>query len=316
MKHLKLEQRYAIKAYLQSGKTRVFIAKELGVSERTIRRELKRNCTKTGSYNADFAQELTNERKERFAINRKFDDNMKRHIDEKLKEEQWSPEQIKGTCDENHIAMVSVERIYQYIREDKAQGGVLYKHLRHQLKHRKRPVGGKNEIIKDRVSIDERPQEINDKERLGDWEMDLIVGPENKGAILTLTERQTNFFMMEKLPNGKNAKMLAQVVIKLLLPYKEYVHSITTDNGSEFAEHKEIAKRLNTKVYFAHPYCSWEKGLIEYTNKLIRQYIPKKESFDNYSDMDIKEIQYKINRRPRKNLNFENPKNAFFKGIA
>ncbi len=174
-------------------------------------------------------------------------------------------------------------------------------------------AGAKTERIKDRLSIDERPPEINDKERFGDWEMDLIIGKNNKTAIVTLVERQTGFFMMEKLPQGKNAKSVAKTVIKMLFPYKDQVHSITTDNGGEFAEHKRITSKLDAKVYFAHPYCSWEKGLIEYTNKLIRQYIPKKESFDKYNDMVIKQIQYKINRRPRKNLNFETPKNLFFK---
>lgn len=188
--------------------------------------------------------------------------------------------------------------------------------MRHRLKHRKRPVTGKHEVIKDRLSIDERPQEVNDKERFGDWEMDLIVGKENKGAIVTLVERQTGFFMMEKLPHGKNAKMLANKVVDMLLPYKQNVHSITTDNGSEFAEHKTIAKKLETKVYFAHPYCSWEKGLVEYTNKLIRQYIPKKKPFDNYNKKNIREIQRKINRRPRKNLNFECPTKLFFTFVA
>ncbi len=313
MKHLKLEQRYAIKAYLQSGKTKVFIANELGVSERTVRRELNRNSTKTGTYNPDFAQELADERKERFRVNRKFDDNMKRYINEKLKQEQWSPEQIKGVCDQENRPMVSVERIYQHIRQDKASGGELYKQLRHRLKHRKRMAGAKTERIKDRLSIDERPAEVNDRERFGDWEMDLIIGKNNKTAIVTLVERQTGFFMMEKLPQGKNAKSVAKTVIKMLLPYKEKAQSITTDNGSEFADHKTITAKLGAKIYFAHPYCSWEKGLIEYTNKLIRQYIPKKESLDKYNDMEIKQIQYKINRRPRKNLNFETPKNLFFK---
>ncbi len=205
--------------------------------------------------------------------------------------------------------MVSVERIYQHIRQDKAVGGELYKQLHHRLKHRKRMAGAKTERIKGRLSIDERPAEVNDRERFGDWEMDLMMGKGNKTAIVTLVERKTGFFMMAKSSQGKNAKS----VIKMLLPYKEKAHSKTTGNGSEFADHKAITAKLDAKVYFTHPYCSWEKGLIEYTNKLIRQYLPKKESLDKYNDMEIKQIQYKINRRPRKNLNFETPKNLFFK---
>ena len=121
---------------------------------------------------------------------------------------------------------------------------------------------------------------------------------------------------MKKLKRGKNAKSLARELFLLLLPYKNFVHSITSDNGSEFYEHKQIAKQLDADYYFAHPYSSWERGLNEYTNGLIRQYIPKKQLFTNYDDDFIKTVQHKINRRPRKKLNFDAPKNRFFKKVA
>ncbi|KAA6347605.1 hypothetical protein EZS27_004935 [termite gut metagenome] len=203
--------------------------------------------------------------------------------------------------------MVSHERIYQFIREDKASGGVLYKNLRHRLKHRKRAVGSKKVVIPDKVSIEQRPEIINQKQRFGDWEIDTIVGKENQGAILTATERKTGFLLMKKLPKGKHAKALAKELIFLLLPYKDHVHSINSDNGTEFYEHKWIAQKLDANYFFAHPYSSWEKGLNEYTNKLIRQYIPKKQTFNNYDDNRIKSIQLKINRRPGKNLILRNP---------
>jgi IS30 family transposase len=316
MKHLKLEQRYAIKAYLNSGMSSEFIASKLGVHECSIRRELKRNPTKNGGYNPDFAQKLANERKERFAINRRFDENMARIINEKIKQEQWSPEQIKGHCNKHGIPMVSIERIYQYVREDKTNGGNLYKDLRHKLKHRKRPAHDKQQAIKDRVSIGERPDIINNKERFGDWEIDLIVGKENKGAMVVIVERKTAMFFIRKLEHGKNAEKLAEVVIDMLLPYKEHVKSITSDNGSEFAKHKQIVKKIEASFFFAHPYASWERGLSEYTNKLIRQYIPKKSNFKEFDNEYVKQVQYKINRRPRKNLNFENPMKVFYKFVA
>jgi IS30 family transposase len=170
---------------------------------------------------------------------------------------------------------LSHERIYQYIRRDKLDGGCLYKNTRHRLKHRKRPVGGKKEVIKDEKSIDSRPEVINNKERFGDWEIDLIVGKENRGAMVTIVERTTSMIMIRKLKNGKNADELAKTVIDMMMPYKEFVKSITSDNGSEFARHMKIAKKLDAEFYFAHPYSSWERGLSEYSNKLIRQYIPK-----------------------------------------
>lgn len=315
MKHLTKEQRYQIKAYLNCGKSKLFIAEALKVDKSTIYRELKRNSKKQGSYNPDFAQELSTERKERFASNRKFTYSVKKIVDRYLKEEQWSPEQITGYCKKHNIPMVSHERIYAYIRKDKAEGGVLFKQLRHQLKHRKRPVSGKQNAIKDRVSIDLRSEVINNKLRFGDWEIDLIIGKDRKGAIVTIVERTTAFFLMRKLPFGKNAKELAAVVIDMMLPYKKFVLSITSDNGKEFARHKEISKKLLTEFFFAHPYASWERGLSEYTNKLVRQYIPKKSIFETYNEQDIKDIQYKINRRPRKNLNYDSPKNLFYKFV-
>ena len=156
---------------------------------------------------------------------------------------------------------------------------------------------------------------VQKKERLGDWEVDTIVGKENKGSILTIVERKTGFLIAEKLDRGKNAKVLAKTLLRLLLPFKEVVHTITSDNGSEFADHKYVAKMLDAKFYFAHPYSSWERGLNEYTNKLIRQYIPKKESFDKYNNEYLKQIQYDINKRPRKKLNFESPKKIFFASL-
>jgi len=250
-------------------------------------------------------------RKERLKRPRKLTVEMENKIKKSLTEAQWSPEQIKGRSQKEGSPMVSHERIYQLIRKDKQEGGTLYKHTRHRLKHRKRPVGGKKVVIKDKVSIDDRPAVINNKLRFGDWEIDTIIGEENKGAIVTIVERQTGFLFMKKLPQGKVAKGLARAVIDLLLPYKHNVHSITSDNGTEFAEHKLIAKKLNADFFFAHPYSSWERGLNEYTNKLIRQYISKKQTFDSYNDKDISNIQYKINQRPRKSY-YTTTLNTFF----
>jgi len=143
--------------------------------------------------------------------------------------------------------------------------------------------------------------------------MDTIIGQNHSEAILTITERKTNYLMIKKLPKGRDSEALAKEVFKLLLPFKDKLKTITTDNGSEFANHELITKMLRVPVYFADPYSSWQKGAIENGNKLIRQYIPKKASFKDYSDEDIKNIQYKLNRRPREKLNFNSPKNEFFK---
>ena len=228
-----------------------------------------------------------------------------------LIEQNWSPQQIEGRLKLENRPSVSHETIYKMIRQDKADGGTLYRHTRHRLKHRKRPVG-KKISIKDRVSIDQRPQIVDFKQRFGDWEIDTIVGANNRGAIVTMVERTTAFMMMEKLQYGKNTKELTKVTVRLLTASMNHVHTITGDNGTEFADHQTISKRLKTQFFFTHPYSSWEKGLIENTNKLIRQYIPKKTNLDALNERQIKEIQYKINNRPSKNLNFYSPKEKFF----
>lgn len=127
-----------------------------------------------------------------------------------------------------------------------------------------------------------------------------------------MVERTTAFMMMEKLENGKNAKELTKVVVRLLTAYNKNVHSITGDNGTELADHQNIAKKLNTNFFFTHPYSSWEKGLIENTNKLIRQYIPKHTNFNLINNQKIRQIQYKLNNKPRAKLNFYSPKEIFF----
>ncbi len=313
--HLTLEQRYQIQAYKEAGKNQTEIACIVGKHKSVICRELKRNMNPMDRYKAAFANGLTEIRKERLKRPRKLCPQMEEQIRKAMTQDQWSPEQIKGRWDKQGEAMVSPERIYQLIRQDKHQGGDLYKHTRHRLKHRKRPVGEQKAVIKDKVSIDERPAVINEKRRFGDWEIDTIVGEANKGAIVTIVERQTGFLIMKKLAQGKVAKGLAKAVIDLLLPYKQVIHSITSDNGTEFAEHKLIAKKLETAFFFAHPYSSWERGLNEYTNKLIRQYIPKKQTFNNYDDQYIKEIQHRINQRPRKKLQYNNPKYFFYNNL-
>lgn len=312
-KHISMDQRCKIEALFKAGHKPSFISQQLKIHCSSIYRELNRNKTKTGKYNAAFAQELSEEKKERFSSSRSFTFSMEKFIRDKLSKEQWSPEQISGYCKENNIPMVSHESIYQFIYQDKANGGFLYKQLRIASKmYRKRYGSGKNKrgIIKDKISIDERPEYINNKQSAGHWEIDTIVGKNNKGAIVTIAERATAFVLIAKL-NGKNAQELAEAVVKLMMPFKDLVLSITSDNGTEFAMHKYISKKLGTLFYFAHPYSSWERGLNEYTNRLIRQYIPKKTDFKDVNDLYINEITMKLNRRPRKKLNYNTPGKVF-----
>lgn len=311
MKHLNREQRYAIFLMHKEKKSMRHIAKMINISVSTVSREIKRNSN-NGKYSYLQAEENAKIRKERLKQPRKMCSQIKKRIEKYIRGDQLSPEQIVGLCKRKGYLMVSKSSIYNYIYEDKKKGGDLYKYCRFKLKHRKRPVG-KYSPIKNRIGIEKRPIEA-DGTRFGDWEMDLIVGPNNKGAKLTLVERSTLFSIIKNLPFGKSSLEVAKTVVDALLPFKNTaaLKTITTDNGPEFANHEYIKKHLGTTVYFADPYSSWQKGCIENTNMLYRQYIPCSSSFNNFSDKEILDIQHKLNRRPRKKIGFKLPYEEFY----
>ena len=298
---------------LQNRTKQKDIAKAINVSASTVSREIRRNSGVRRHYNWKTAQANAVQTRRRKPGNRSVDKDVMEEAKRLLITEQWSPEQISGVLAKDG-KYISHETIYRMIRKDKAEGGTLYKHCRHKLKHRTRPVGGKRISIPNRTSISERPTEADGK-RFGDFEMDTIVGRGNHGAIVTLIERSTNMLFMRKLKNGKNAKELARTVIHLLSPFKEHIKSITTDNGTEFACHEMITKSLGVTIYFADPYASWQKGAIENANGLIRQYVPKKETFEHISQQQITKYSKKINMRPRKKLDFKTPQDCFYELI-
>jgi len=266
--HLTREQRYTISVMHKQGCTQKMIAQAIGKDKSVISRELKRNAHPKGKYSFEYAQDMASLRKERMKKPRKLHPWLKKEIITLIKQG-WSPQQIEGRLKLENKPFVSHQTIYEMIHQDKDQGGTLYQHTRHQLKYRKRPIG-KKIAIKNRVTIEERPESVDTKKRFGDWEIDTIVGENNKGAIVTMVERKTAFMMMEKLEHGKNAKELTKVVNRLLIAYINHVHTITSDNGTEFADHQKIAKMLKTKFFFTHPYAAWEKGLIENSALLIK----------------------------------------------
>lgn len=316
------EQRSQIFALLQKKTKRKDIARIVGCSQSTISREIRRNSTEQGNYLWVKAHAKAMERRKRTTSNRAKDPAIVWEALELLKEEDWSPEQISAEM-KKRGKDISHELIYRHIRADET--GELAPHCRHKMKYNRHGRPDRTTRVRNipaRVSIHERPAEA-DGTRFGDWEMDTIVGKDGKGAIVTLTERSTNMLLMERLPQGKHPEPLAEAVIRLLFPYRETIRTITTDNGSEFCAHKLISKALSPKgtkdpnlVYFADSYSSWQKGAIENANKLIRQYIPKGTDFSTLTDKFIREIQHKINRRPRKKLNFESPKKVFFDKIT
>lgn len=307
MKHLTREQRYTI-SVMKGKLNQSEIAKAIGKDKSVVSRELKRNCDKrSGRYNYDLAQRKYERRQREKPKHQRFTTEVEDYVKKQLSND-FSPEQIAGRAKLEGVTCVSHEIIYQYIWVDKRKKGDLHTHLRHKgRKYQKR--GNKTDkrgCIKNRVSIEQRPAIVDEKKRFGDFEADTIIGKNHKGAILTINDRSSSFVIIRKL-EGKEADGLAEKLIEALTPIREYVLTITNDNGKEFAQHERIGKELNTNVYFARPYHSWERGANENMNGLIRQYLPKGISFENITDKQIYDIQNKLNNRPRKKLNFLTP---------
>jgi IS30 family transposase len=206
---------------------------------------------------------------------------------------------------------VSHERIYQYIYADKRAGGTLHLNLRLQKQRRKRygSYSRRGQLPK-RRSIDERPKIVDRKARRGDWEADTIIGRNHQAAIVSLVDRKSKLVRLAKVARN-TAKLVGRVIITQLQPLP--VKTITSDNGREFAQHQAVAARLSADFYFAHPYSSWERGINENTNGLVRQYFPKKSEFSKITDRQIRKVEDRLNQRPRKTLGYKTPHEVFFK---
>jgi IS30 family transposase len=308
------EQRYQIYAFMKAHFSKTNIASEIGVHKSTISRELRRNRGKKG-YRPKQAHAMAMHRRTKAIKFVKLTPPVIAMIEEFIQKD-LSPEQISGFLSRTHHLRVSHETIYQHILKDKATGGTLYHHLRRSHKKRKKRYGSYDHRghIKGRVSIDERPAIVDSKKRIGDWEIDTIIGKRHKGALLTIVERKTKLTLIRKLPR-KQAHLVAEAVIDLLNPYEEKVCTITSDNGQEFAHHEYIKEHLKTTVYFAHPYHAWERGLCENTNGLIRQYFPKTMNFEAITEEHIQVAMNRLNNRPRKTLGYKTPNEVFFQAV-
>jgi IS30 family transposase len=308
MSQITSEQRYTISVLLKQGVKPKDIAKIIDKDRSSIYREINRNKDqRNGNYKAKLAERKCRKRHKTKPKFNRFTPEIKLKVKELIKED-YSPEQVHGFCKKEEIPCVSHETIYQHIWKDKKQKGSLYTHLRRQgRKYRKRGAAKDNRgIIKNRVGIEKRPDIVEKRERFGDFEVDLIIGANHKSAIVTLNDRASGVLKMKKV-SSKEAKVVTKAINSLMEEWTPYLHTITADNGKEFAGHLEVAEFLNIDYYFARPYHSWERGSNENLNGLIRQYIKKKSDFRTLSDEYVKSIETKLNNRPRKRLNYQTP---------
>jgi transposase, IS30 family len=304
------EQRYQIKALMKAGHNQSEIAANIGCHKSTISRELKRNSGQKG-YRPGQANELAYDRQCEAYSSRIAWETWQ--LVERLLRQDWSPEQISGRLKLLQQPTVSHECIYLYVYAEKRRGGTLHQHLRSQKKQRKRYSGcNRRGQIPNRTSIDKRPKIVASKGRFGDWEADTIVGARHKGGILSAVERKSKLTRLRKLATKAAAEMKDNS-IELLGPLAAKVHTITVDNGKEFCEHELIAAGLQARIYFAHPYASWERGLVENTNGLVRQYFPKKFDFAKFTAKELQQVEDRLNNRPRKTLGYRTPNEVFFK---
>jgi IS30 family transposase len=306
--HITKAQRYTISSMLKQGYKQFEIAKAIGKDKSVISRELKRNSDiRSGNYKDELANKKYAKRQKEKHKYRKFTLEMQKEVEVLLRED-YSPEQVVGVFVKQGKPIVSIERIYQHIWDDKKASGTLYTHLRRQGRSYRKPGASKDNrgIIKNRISIEQRPLEVEKRNRFGDLEVDLIIGKNHEQAIVTINDRASGMLKMKKTPS-KEAKVVRETITELLEDWVPYIFTITSDNGKEFAEHQRVAEKLYLDYYFAHPYHSWERGSNENLNGLIRQYIPKKTDFKTLSNQYIKDIETKLNNRPRKRFNFESP---------
>lgn len=304
MNKLTYEERVKIEAFHTAGFSANKIAMELGKHRSSIAREIDRNSI-DGVYKAIYANATSKARRKACGKEKLTEDNWTQI--RVLLKSKWSPEQISGWLKDNPQFgfSVSYQTIYNYIADNQLNGGDLYQSLRRggrSYKNKKIYRG----TIKNRVSIEQRPEIVNNRLRIGDWEVDSVIGKLHQSALVTLVERYSRYTVIIKV-DSKEAELVAYAIIERAKELNFPLHTITGDNGTEFSAHQEISKQLDIDFYFTHPYSSWEKGTNENTNGLIRQYFPKGTDFNKITLDTIQLVENELNNRPRKCLNYKRP---------
>jgi len=326
-KQLSLEQRYQIEALKKAGIKKNRIASQLGVHPSTITRELKRNIAQrgrtAGEYLAMNAERKTQQRHQQKAKQICFTEVLKKQVTQELLADKWSPELIRGNAWRENRFMVSHETIYKWIwacKHGNKRKDADYKQLYQALKHgkRKRKRGNRKDsrgLIPNRTGIDMRPKIVAKRKRLGDVEVDLMMGKNHKGALLVMTDRASLHTRLKKLLT-KNSKKVANGVIRELSKYKHTIHTLTFDNDKAFSDHERICKELSVKSYFTRPYTSQDKGTVENRIGVIRRFFPKKTDICSVSVKEVRRTEAKINNRPIRKFKYLNANQVLLKKIA
>ena len=307
-KQLTYEQRCQIYALKKRGFSYSQIANDIQVHRSTISRECSRNKGKR-SYRFKQAQEFASNRRHLASKSaRRVTLEMLSFIQQQLNSVRASPQQISGRMSQQGMSTLSHETIYRLIYRDKKKGGAWHTFLRRKGKkyNRRSAVNAGRGCIPGRVDIDQRPSIVEEKSRFGDIELDTIIGANHQGVIVSMVDRASKLTKLVLLKNRK-AQNVTHAISHALKPYMPHIKTHTADNGKEFADHATITKNTHAKVYFAKPYHSWQSGLNEHTNGLIRQYFPKNTNFLKITAKDVQNVEDALNNRPRKILNFKTP---------
>lgn len=307
------EERYMISAYRLQGQNLSFIAKQLGRHRSTVSRELRRNRCNDNRYRPSKAITRT-ARRRRESRRRWYFSDVQLQMVASLLRLDWSPEQISGWLRRHRIFSISHETIYRFVYYDRFYGGGLYDHLRQagkKWRKRYRSMDSRG-VLAGKRCLDERPAGANNRSRIGHWEIDTVLGSGDQHCIVTMVERKTKYTLIGKL-KARTTEELNRRTLQLIEQEAGKVRTITADNGTEFHQFKKIEAKTQTKFYFAKPYHSWERGLNENTNGLIRQYLPKRKSMKHITQQDCERIARRLNKRPRKTLNYKTPEECYEK---
>ena len=308
---LTTDERYTIAALSKQRKSQAYIARELGRSPSTISRELMRNRREDGKYCAARAVKRTSRIRRESRQKWYFTDSQWQMVIALIRLD-WSPEQVSLWLSKNRIFNISFPTIYRYVWYDRCCHGDLYKHLRQSNKKRRKRYRGADSrgSLSEKPHISSRPKSAENRSRIGHFEIDTVHGSSDLHSIVTIVDRKSKFTIIGKL-EARTKEELNRKTIELIQREVNQVKTITADNGTEFHGYKEIEETTGAKFYFATPYHSWERGLNENTNGLIRQYLPKGQSMKHVTQDDCDAIALKLNTRPRKTLDMKTPEQVY-----